>query len=166
MPELVKWVNNHEYNGALLSKQQKGLRYFYSRLLTLAGEPGFRFGGFRPLNAANKNSANFGNIEGDPASGHWMYAFLRYDSRSQQRWLVVANLHRSTAFSDVHIHIPAETLRWLELPSDGPLHFTDRLGYNHPPLTANPADLPVAGIVIPKIAPLSAMYYEIHQSAD
>jgi glycosidase len=185
MPELVKWVNHHEYNGALLSKQQKGLRYFYSRLLTLAGEPGFRFGGFRPLNAANKNSANFGTIEGDPASGHWMYAFLRYDPRSGQRWLVVANLHPSVVFSNVHIHIPAETVQWLNLPSAAPLTFADRLHPPPPPapaastapgsspaptphpaltITANPGDLPTAGVVIPKIPPLSAMYLEIKQS--
>jgi glycosidase len=184
MPELVKWVNHHEYNGALLSKQQKGLRYYYSRLLTLAGEPGFRFGGFRPLNPANGNSAAFGDIEGDPASGHWMYAFLRYDPRSRQRWLVVANLHPTIAFSSVHIHIPSGTVQWLNLPSAAPLTFTDRL---HPPppvapapgaspnpaiptprpvlaLAAAPADLPTAGLVIPKIPPLSAMYLQIEQT--
>jgi glycosidase len=183
MPELVKWVNHLEYNGALLSKQQRGLRYYYSRLLNLAGEPGFRFGGFRPLNPANKNSANFGNIEGDPASGHWMYAFLRYDPRSRQRWMVVANLHPSVAFSNVHIHVPAETMQWLNLPSAAPLTFTDRLhappapvpspapGTSPAPtphpgatLTANPADLPTVGLVIPKIPPLNAMYLEIKQS--
>ncbi len=175
MPELVKWVNNHEYNGALLSQEQKGLRAYYSRLLTLAGEPGFRFGGFRPLNPANEKSANFGNIEGDPVSGHWMDAFLRYDPRSGQRWLVVANLHPSAAFSNVHIHIPSETVQWLAFPSGTPLNFTDRL---HPPsspgasptpaatpaLTANPADLPKAGLVIPTIPPLRAMYFEITQN--
>ncbi len=182
MPELVKWVNHHEYNGALLSKQQKALRYYYARLLTLAGEPGFRFGGLRPLNGANKNSANFGNIEGDPSSGHWMYAFLRYDPRSQQRWLVVANLHPAVAFSNVHIHIPEETVQWLNFPSGAPLTFKDRLHPPPPPasspapglspsptqhpaqtFTVNPADLSTAGVTIPKIQPLSAMYLEIKQ---
>jgi glycosidase len=184
MPELVKWVNHHEYNGALLSKQQKSLRYYYSRLLNLVGEPGFRFGGFHPLNPANQNTANFGNIEGEPASGHWMYAFLRYDPRSQQRWMVVANLHESVGFSGVHIHIPEATVQWLNFPSAAPLTFTDRLHPPPPPtgpwpapgaspaptphpaliLTALPADLPTAGVVIPKVPPLSAMYFEIKQN--
>jgi hypothetical protein len=184
MPELVKWVNHHEYNGAPLSKQQKYLRYYYSRLLNLVGEPGFRFGGFHPLNPANQNTANFGNIEGEPASGHWMYAFLRYDPRSQQRWMVVANLHESVGFSGVHIHIPEATVQWLNLPSAAPLTFTDRLHPPPPPagpwpapgaspaptphpaliLTALPADLPTAGVVIPKVPPLSAMYFEIKQN--
>jgi glycosidase len=180
MPELVKWVDNHKYDGALLSKEQKGLRAYYGRLLNLVAEPGFRFGGFRPLNAANHMSAHFGAIEGDPASGHWMYAFLRYDPRSQQRWLVVANLHPTVAFADVHIHIPEATVQWLGFPSANPLTFTERLHAPPPPphpspaasppptpyatLTANPADLPTAGLVIPKIPPLRAMYYEIKQN--
>jgi glycosidase len=173
MPEFVKWVDGHKYDGALLSKPQKGLRGYYSRLLNLVGEPGFRFGGFRPLNAANQKTAHFGAIEGDPASGHWMYAFLRYDPRSQQRWLVVANLHPTASFSDVHIHIPAEDVQWLDFPGSSTLTFTDRLRpaplpnpspTPNPELTANPADLPTAGLLIPKIPPLHAMYFEIRQS--
>jgi len=161
MPELVKWVDGHKYDGALLSDAQKNLRVYYGKLLNLAGEPGFRFGGFHALNPANTKTARFGDIEGDPASGHWMYAFLRYDPRSRQRWLVVANLHRSADFSNVHIHIPAETVQWLDL-SAAPLTFTDRLN-DTSALTANPSDLPEAGVVIPNIPALSAMYFEIRQ---
>ena len=163
MPELVKWVDGHKYDGALLSKEQKGLRAYYAKLLKLVGEPGFRFGGYHALNAANTRAARFGTIEGDPASGHWMYAFLRYDSRSQQRWLVVANLHRSADFTEVHVHIPADAVQWLELPSQAPLALTDHLGSGGT-LTAKPADLPTDGVVIPKIPALSAMYFEIRQS--
>ena len=164
MPELIKWVGAHQYNGALLSKAQKNLRAYYAKLLNLADEPGFRFGGFRPLNPANNKSARFGSIEGDPASGHWMYAFLRYDPRSGQRWLVVANLHRSADFSNVHLHIPAEAVQWLNLRPGAALTFTDRLSHT-PPLTANSTDLPTAGLALPKVPALSAMYFEI-ESAD
>jgi hypothetical protein len=163
MPELVKWVNGHQYDGALLGAAQRSLRAYYGQLLELAGEPGFRFGGFRPLNPANTKSAHFGNIEGDPASGHWMYAFLRYDPRSGQRWLVVANLHRAADFSGIHIQIPADTVQWLDLPSNAALTFTDRLAGN-PALTAAASDLPAPGLLIPNIPALSAMYLEIRQS--
>ena len=163
MPELVKWVDGHKYDGASLSKEQKSLRAYYGKLLNLAGEPGFRFGGFHPLNPANNKTAHFGAIEGDPASGHWMYAFLRYDPRSNQRWLVVANLHASEDFDNIHIHIPIDAVKWLHLPSDSPLTFTDRLSEGAP-LTAKPSDLPEAGVVIPKIPALGAMYFEIRQN--
>jgi glycosidase len=165
MPELVKWVNGHEYDGALLSEQQNSLRAYYGRLLKLAGEPGFRFGGFRPLNAANSQSERFGKVEGDPASGHWMYAFLRYDPHSGQRWLVAANLHRSAEFSDVHIHVPADTVGWLDFSSGAALTFTDRLNGDLA-LAASPADLPAVGLVVPRIRALTAMYLEIRQNPD
>jgi len=162
MPELVKWVDGHKYDGARLSPAQKSLRAFYGKLLNLAGEPGFRFGSFRPLNPANNRSAHFGSIEGDPASGRWMYAFLRYDARSRQRWLVVGNLHRGADFSDVHIHIPADAVLWLDIPSGATLTFTDRLGGDRA-LTIKATELPGAGLVVPAISPLSAMYFEIRQ---
>jgi hypothetical protein len=92
-----------------------------------------------------------------------MYAFLRYDPRSRQRWLVVANLHRSADFCQVRIRIPSEIIQWLDIPSPAPLTFTDRLQDN-PALTVNPVQLPDAGMVIPRIPALSAMYLEITQA--
>ena len=35
MPELVKWVNGHKYDGGKLSNDQKQLRASYGRLLNL-----------------------------------------------------------------------------------------------------------------------------------
>ncbi len=161
MPEMVKWVDGHKYDGAKLSRPQKGLRTYYSHLLNLVGSPGFRFGGFYPLNPANVKTANFGDIEGDPGSGHWMYAFLRYDAHSQERWLVVTNLHRTTAFTDVHVHLPAEALQWLDLPATSdPVTFTDHLS-TQTVLTVPTANLPTNGLVLAKIAPLTSMYFEI-----
>ncbi|MEI8342506.1 MAG: alpha-amylase family glycosyl hydrolase, partial [Verrucomicrobiota bacterium] len=79
MPEFVKWVNDHQYDGAKLSGQQKALRAFYKKLLALVSEPAFRNGGFFPLNPVNKENPHFGRIGGESAGGHWLYAFLRRD---------------------------------------------------------------------------------------
>ena len=94
-PEMVKWVNNHKYDGARLSPGQKELREFYSRLINLVGEPAFASGGFFGLNPANTRNPDFGRLKGEGASGHWLYAFLRYDAKSGQRILAVVNLNRS-----------------------------------------------------------------------
>lgn len=170
MPELVKWVNGHKYDGGKLSEPQKNLRLFYTRLLALIGEPAFRDGAFFPLNAANARSANFGNVEGDPASGHWMYAFLRHDIRSGQSFLVIANLHRGTAFKNVHVHFPPEALKFLNLskePGSFPLAFRERLspGKNLALNVATGAELSTTGLVIPEIAPLTPLYFEIGTAA-
>lgn len=158
MPEMVKWVDGHKYDGAGLSQEQKDLRSYYSKLLALVGEPGFRHGGTWRLNPANGSSANFGTVEGDRASGHWMYAFLRYDPRSGQRWLVVANLHRSVAFAGAHVRIPAEAVDWLGLK--GKITLKDRLG-DGGTITIDASEMPAAGIVVGKAPPLSAMYFEM-----
>jgi glycosidase len=163
MPELVKWVNDHKYDGARLSDSQKNLRAYYARLFDLSNEPAFRFGAFHPLNPANNNNPHFGRVGADPSSGHWLYAFLRYDPRSRQRWLILANLHPTITFSPLSILIPSEALQWLALPSDTPLTFTDRLG-NSPTLSGIPSDLPTSGLQIPAIPPLSAIYFELRQN--
>ncbi|HEX5176296.1 MAG TPA: alpha-amylase family glycosyl hydrolase, partial [Chthoniobacteraceae bacterium] len=115
MPELLKWANGHRYDGAKLSEEQKALRAFYGRLLHAANEPAFRDGEFFPLNAANVDNARFGRIAGESASGHWLLAFLRYDPNTQQRVLVVANLHRSELLHDVRIRVPSEARQFLSL---------------------------------------------------
>src|SRR6476619_1704882 len=93
MPEFTKWVNDHSYDGGRLSAKQRQLREFYGRLIKLVGEPAFRDGKFFSLNSDNRDNPAFGRFPGEPASGHWLYAFLRYDVSVQQRFLVVANLH-------------------------------------------------------------------------
>lgn len=115
MPELMKWVNGHAYDGALLSPEQKDLRAFYGRLLRTAGEPAFRDGLFHPLNPGNTYSANYGRTDGDPASGHWLYACLRYDPATSQRFLVVVNMHRFVSFEHVNIYLSKEALEFLDL---------------------------------------------------
>jgi glycosidase len=157
LPELIKWTNGHRYDGALLSDSQKNLRAYYARLLHLAAEPGFRFGAFRPLNPANRDTPHFGSVPGDPVSGHWLYAFLRYDPLSAQRWLVIANLHRTETFSNITLRIPPDTQAWLNLPAVVTL--TDRLNdavNETPPFTA-----PLDNLCLPPIPPLSAMYLQI-----
>ena len=100
MPELVKWVNGHRYDGGRLSPEQKALRDFYGRLINLVGEPAFQDGEFFPLNPANHDNPSFGRLPGEQASGHWLYAFLRYDISTEQRFLIVANLHPAVPLAE------------------------------------------------------------------
>ena len=110
MPEFVKWVNGHRYDGGRLSLEQKALLTFYGRLINLVGEPAFSDGNFIPLNPANRDNPNFGRLDAEAASGHWLYAFLRYDSVSGQRFLVCANLHPTIALQQIAIFLPLDAL--------------------------------------------------------
>jgi glycosidase len=161
MPELVKWVNDHRYDGGRLSVQQKELREFYSRLINLVGEPAFRDGKFFPLNPANRDNPHFGRLPGETVSGHWLYAFLRYDPRSGQRFLVVANLHPKIALRDLLITLPDNAMHFFGL-DDGPPNFrlVERLSGELAPVELTAAQAATTEIPIAEIPALDAFYFE------
>ena len=127
MPELAKWVNGHGYDGGRLAPEQKTLREFYARLLALVGEPAFRDGECFRLNYANGGNERFGRLDGETASGHWLYAYLRFDVKCGQRFLVLANLHRSETFRDVQVRLPREAVAFLQMPAKPALEPVERL---------------------------------------
>jgi glycosidase len=156
MPEFTKWVSDHRYDGGRLSAEQKSLRAFYARLINLVGEPAFRDGKFFPLNPANHANPAFGRLPGEPASGHWLYAFLRHDPLSGQRFLVVANLHPTMTLRDVRIQLPSDALRFLELNSTQSVILRDRLSDEPSETIVSPG----ASISAADLHPLSARYLE------
>lgn len=167
MEELARWVNGHRYDGGGLSEPQKALRAFYKRLLTLAGEPAFRDGAFFPLNPANNRNLQFGAVGGEPAGGHWMYAFLRFDPASGQRFLVVVNLHKEIAFQNARVRVPPEALDFMGIAraSDEDraveLRFLERIE-GRMILREKVGALAADGAVkIPAIPPLTPFYFEI-----
>jgi glycosidase len=165
MPELAKWVNAHAFDGGRLSPEQRGLRAYYARLLALVGEPAFRDGDFHPLNPANVWNPGFGRLPGEPASGHWLYAFIRHDPAGGQRFLIVANLHPRETLRDVCVQIPEALTRTLRL--DAVTHFTERL---HVPKSAEAAASlrslrnGESSITVRAIPPLAAFYFELHHA--
>ncbi len=161
MPELAKWVNGHDYDGARLSAEQHELRAFYSRLLRLVGEPALCDGKFIPLNPANIHNERFGRIPGEPASGHWLYAFLRHDADSGQRILAIANLHATETFREVSVLLPDGVAQTLAVDLPAASSWVERLS-NHSQLSARApvCDFTPPGFEIPEIPPLTAYYFE------
>ena len=165
MPELVKWVNGHKYDGAKLSTEQKDLRGFYARLIKLQSEPAFRNGIFLPLNAANRENPAYGRLQNEQASGHWLYSFLRFDPETGQRFVVVVNLNPTTALKDIQIRVPENVLSTAAIDTgkrEKQIAIKDRL--NVVPLadmTLNAGYFKDSGIPIAEIPPLSAAYLEI-----
>ena len=157
MPEFVKWVNDHRCDGGRLSPGQKSLRQFYSRLVNLVGEPAFADGNFFPLNPANRENPSFGRLPGEPCSGHWLYAFLRYDPLSGQRFLVIANLHPVETFRELRIQLPDDALRFLDLDPKSSVSLRDRLSDEPQEIRAAASE----GISIGTITALNALYLEL-----
>ena len=163
MPEFAKWVNGHKYDGGRLSDDQKALREMYGRLIKLVGEPAFRDGKFFSLNPANRDNPAFGRLPGEEASGHWLYAFLRYDVSSPQRFLVLANLHPTISFQNVRVLLPAPALEFLDLSQHSPdttLKLMERLGERGTGTVVAIEDAVKAGVPISEIPALSAFYFQ------
>ena len=159
MPEFTKWVNSHRYDGGRLSPQQRSLRDFYGRLLAACDAPAFRDGSFIPLNSANTWNPGFGRLDGEPASGHWLYAFLRVPAPGAPPFLVVVNLHRDARLRNVRVQLSDDACRALAaLPDE--LRLTDRVG-GLPPLAFTKRDLLERGCVVPELPPLTPAYFEI-----
>jgi len=160
MPELTKWVNDGKFDGGRLSDEQKALRAWYGKLIQLMHEPAFTKGEFYGLNHANNDNPHYGRIDGETASGHWLYSYLRQDKTSGQAFLVVANFHGTRALENVRVRLPENALEWLGKKETSSLAFKDRLASQWS--TQSPtAALPADGVALPTLAPLSAMVVEI-----
>jgi hypothetical protein len=170
MPEMVKWVSGHKYDGGGLSDEQKDLRSFYSRLVNLVGEPAFQDGICVPLNAANRDNPGYGRVSNEQPSGHWLYGFLRYDVNTGQRFLVLANLNATTTLDDIRVKIPEAAIKALGLESKDRqtvLELLDRLAPKEAAAAASSiAEAMERGINIAEIPPLMACYFEIKLGAN
>jgi len=161
MPELAKWVNGHRYDGGLLSPGQKGLREDYARLLALVGEPAFRDGECFRLNYANHSNERFGRVGGETTSGHWVYAYLRFDPASGQRFLVLANLHPSETLRDVQVRLPREAVAFLQLPAEPALRPIERLMETRTAIALTDAADGALKVCVAELPPLTAFYIEL-----
>lgn len=160
MPEFTKWVNGGKFDGGQLSEAQKSLRAWYGKLIRATQASAFTAGDFYGLNPANSANAAFGRVSGEGASGHWLYAFLRHDVKTDQSFLVVANFNGSETLRGAKIHIPQEAQAFLGHRVGEKCSFTDRLDSDWTG-TASSTVLENEGLALPDLAPCSAMLLEI-----
>lgn len=158
MPEFVKWVNGHAYDGGRLSEEQKALRAWYGKLLQMLREPAFAVGDFYGLNYANRDNAGFGRIAGEIASGHWLHAFLRRDETTRDAFLCIVNFHPSEALHHVRVIVPEHATNWLAL---GEVLVFHDWWHGAVDIVISSASLHREGLSIDHIAACSAMFLRI-----
>ena len=155
MPEFAKWVNGGRYDGGRLSDEQKTLREWYGKLIHATQSPAFTAGEFYGLNHANKENPEFGRVGDETASGHWLYAFLRHDSRSGETCLVVANFHGSETLRGVKVSIPDHAWKFIGRSAERRWKFSDRLD------STWTGESDPGGVKLPDLVPCSAMILTI-----
>jgi hypothetical protein len=145
------------------------LRAFYSRLLSILGEPAFRDGICIPLNAANRENPNYGRLPNEQPSGHWLYSFLRHDPESNQTFLVVANLNSWESLKNVRIVFPSAAAQSIGLNKFGAetqIHLKDRLAIDGATSQTSVTEATTNGILIVDLPALTPQYLELRRDAD
>ncbi len=160
MPEFTKWVNGGLFDGGQLSEDQQALRAWYAMLIKTTQARAFIDGEFYGLNHANLHNPAFGRVGDESPSGHWIYAFLRRESKTGQAFLVIANFHHAQLLCGVKVQIPLDARRFLGRAGDSALKFSDRLGTGWSDV-AECDLLASVGLCLPELAPCSAMMLEI-----
>jgi hypothetical protein len=110
MPEFVKWVNDHRYDGGALSAAQLALRNFYAGLLGLCQDPSVNGDGYWGLKYFNRP-------ERFPDCPNDLYSFARFQNGSGRLLAVVANF-RGGATVPGRIRIPPELATAAALPGN------------------------------------------------
>ena len=159
MPQVARWVNGHRFDGGQLDAEQRRLREGYQRLLSALDHPALRSGNFHPLNPSNINNPDFGRTPGDPASGHWIYAWIRHDPISGATILAVVNLHGCHASTPIRIRLPADVLPLLGHPPSRSF-WSNLLAPAQPVEVFAEAD----SILLPPIPPATALFLEPRRS--
>ncbi len=160
LPEFQKWVNSGKYDGANLSSGQSDLRDWYGKLISVLQQPAFTNGEFYGLNHANQGNQKFGRMFGEAASGHWLYAFLRFDKASGQGFLCVVNFHPDHAFRDVEVIIPDHALGFLKKKTAKKLSFSGKLGTRRS-ISAEKKEKDATSVQVGELPPFAVHYYEL-----
>jgi glycosidase len=115
VPHHQRWMNEGKFDGGKLSKSEKELRDFYSRLLNFTLKSSALTGRFLDLQKVNRaETSNY-----DPG----IYAFARYST--DEKLLVIANFSWVTT-SNFSLKIPADAIKKLKI-ADGEYKLTDAL---------------------------------------
>jgi glycosidase len=140
VPEHQKWLNQGKFDGGKLSPEQKSLRDYYRRLLTLtSSSDAIRKGRFYELQDAN-------NLGKEYNQRH-LYTYLRYTDK--QQLLIVVNFSADKTYKPT-INIPAEAMTAMGLSTKKFYTYTNLLAEDEPRNSLNLT-----------LAPLSAQIFEI-----
>lgn len=94
VPSHQRWVNNGQFDGKSLSKEEMEIRQFYKKLMNVT--------------ATSDAVTNGETIEVSLGADKKVYAYIRYSAK--QRLLVIANFDRTETFQK-NIDLPVELLK-------------------------------------------------------
>ena len=109
MPELGRWVNEHQYDGGKLTDEERALRSYYRDLLRLCQDESAVAEGHWALKYCNRPE-RFADCP------HDLYSFARYGAGSGRLMVVAANF-RGGASIEGRLRLPHELIAVAGLPA-------------------------------------------------
>ncbi|HKM53716.1 MAG TPA: alpha-amylase family glycosyl hydrolase [Isosphaeraceae bacterium] len=110
MPEFVKWVNGHAYDGGGLSPAQTALRQYYADVIALCQDPSVRGDGYWGLKYFNRSSQF-------PDCADEIYTFARFQDHSGRLLVVAVNFHANSGVQG-RVRIPQPLAQVAGLPNN------------------------------------------------
>ncbi len=102
VPAHQNWLNDGKFDGGKLTPEQKQLREFYARLMTLSATEAVFNGAYQELHTANKATSGYNDTT---------YAFARFNDKTK---VIVASNFATTATSFA-LTLPADLLQQWQL---------------------------------------------------
>jgi glycosidase len=106
VPHHQRWMNNGEFDGALLSQDEKDLREFYKRLLSYSVRSTALMGNYKEVHTFNRNKTeNYGNK---------VFSFVRWSDSEQL--IICSNF--TTEEQTFNLLLPASIIQTWKLSDD------------------------------------------------
>lgn len=109
VPSLQRWVNNKNFDGGLLTDEEKSLREFYSRLLNFTIKSPALMGEYQEIHYYNK--------EHTPTYDHRIFSFVRWSQ--EEKLIIVSNFDTEKEY-EIDLKLPPEIVSKWNLKSDIP----------------------------------------------
>ncbi len=139
MPDFVKWVSDHKYDGSQLSDSQRDLLTTYRRLLAIATQPAIASGEFVSLHEYNLGANTY------CSAGRWCYTFIRHSG--EQIYLIAVNLSPENLYT-LDLKVPISVLTEVGLDSASEISLDDLMQPDSVPIITTPDTLSGSGVKV------------------
>jgi glycosidase len=106
VPAHQRWMNGGKFDGGQLSDDEKSLRDFYQRLMTISAQNSAMLGSYQSLHENNRKALSTYN--------HLQFAFARW--QAQERLVVVSNFNSENSYQ-YNLQLPSNLVNQWQLPA-------------------------------------------------
>ena len=146
VPAHQRWMNGGKFDGGQLFDDEKSLRDFYQRLMTISAQNSAMLGSYQSLHENNRKALSTYN--------HLQFAFARW--QAQERLVVVSNFDSENSYQ-YNLQLPSNLVNQWQLPA-GEYPLIDLLYGSSNTLTVHADKTATVNVTM---LPLSSFVYQL-----